>query len=316
MTSWPPTYPTDDANGQGMGPAGPVLSACHWHPDRITGLSCSRCGLSACPDCLQDASVGFHCRSCVAQARASYQPARTVSGAHWGTQPLVTWILLGLNVAAFVVGAAQAGSLQTMFRSTLWLDGALIPGSVAADQWWRLITSGFLHLGLVHVAVNMLTLYFLGPPLERVLGRVRFLAVYLLSLIGGSTAVMLFSDSITVGASGALFGILGALLVTFRRLRADYRQLVVVLVINLVMTFTIPGISWQGHLGGLVVGVLAGVAMVYAPPGRRTVVQTSACALILAVCVGLIIWRMTTIPPSICFYGPGSSGPGVYCARG
>lgn len=242
---------------------------------------------------------------------------RTVSGSPLGRPPLVASILIGLNVIAYIVTAVNAQSINHPEAGTLFIQNALIPLAVGEGQYWRILTSGFLHYGIVHLAVNMMSLYFIGPPLERVLGRWRFLAVHLVSLLGGSTLVMLLSDERvnSAGASGAIFGLLGALLVTFRKLRLDLRQLGGVLVLNLVITFTLPGISWQAHLGGLVAGAAIGAAMVLPPAARRATVQIGATVALVAVCAALIIWRAGDIGSSgNCFYtDTGNDGPGIYC---
>ena len=269
----------------------PPGAVCAFHPDRPTGLQCTRCGRWACPECLTPASVGFHCRACIAESRADYRPARTVAGSRLGQRPLMTMVLIGVNLVVFVLCAVQARSVMEPDRSPVFEQGALAPDLVAAGQWWRLVTSGFLHLNLIHIATNMISLYVLGLPMERLLGRGRFLVVYLLSLVGGSVAVLLFSSGtgLTAGASGAIFGLMGALLVTFRRLRLDPRQLVGLLAINLVISFTIPGISWQGHLGGLLVGAAAGAIMVYPPARSRRQWQVGGSLGLLAVLIAIAV---------------------------
>ena len=284
------------------GQAGAGQATCTWHPDRATALSCYRCGRPACPECLSPASVGFHCRACVAESRQDQRVARTVSGARVGVQPFVTYALIAINIAVFLIVSVQAKSADTPERSTLWLNGALIPGAVADGDYWRMITNGFLHGGLIHVAMNMLSLYLLGPTLERILGRVRFGLVYLLSLLGGSVSVLLLSDPMgpTIGASGAIFGLLGALVVTFKRLKYDLRQLGSLIAINLVITFAVPGISWQGHLGGLIVGAIVGAAMVFPPREVRTRVQIGACVAVFAVLGGITVVAAGNIEPYTC----------------
>lgn len=197
-------------------------------------------------------------------------------------QPLVTYTLIGINLLVFVVVGAQAGSMSRFSGSRIYEDSLLVPMAVAGDQWWRLVTSGFLHLSITHIALNMLALYFIGIGLERVLGAWRYLVLYLLSLLGGSAAVMVFSayNSASAGASGAIFGLMGALLVTLKRLRLDMRQAGVVIAINVIATFTIPGISWQAHLGGLVIGALLALIFTRLPRERQQVGGVLAVALI------------------------------------
>lgn len=253
-----------------VGPAyGPPAAAevCAFHPDRPTGLRCTRCGRPACPDCLTPASVGFQCKACIAEARGTARTASTIAGSRLNQQPLVTGVLIAVNLVVFVITSVQARSVTSPSGSAVFEQGAEAPDLVAAGQFWRLFSSGFLHLSLIHIALNMISLYVLGNPLERILGRGRFLVAYLLAMLGGSVAVLLFAQpqSLSAGASGAIFGLMGALVVTFRRLRLDPRQLVSIVVLNLIISFTIPGISWQDHIGGLVVGAVAGAIMVYPP---------------------------------------------------
>jgi len=281
--------------GQQPGSAG--LQPCAFHPDRATGLHCTRCGRPACPECLTQASVGFHCRACVAESRVSQRTARTVTGAPVGEQSLVTYVLIGVNLLFFLITAIQAHSGVDLGPSRLYQNGALAPIQVASGQWWRLFSSGFLHGSVVHVGVNMLSLYFLGVGLERILGRVRFLAVYLVSLLGGSVSVMLFTDplSSTIGASGAIFGLMGGLVVVYKRYRADMRQLLIVLVINLYVSFQFSGISWQAHIGGLVVGAVVTAAMVYPPQAVRKKIQIGAAAAAVVVLVAVVAVKNSTI---------------------
>ncbi|RIJ69457.1 rhomboid family intramembrane serine protease [Nakamurella silvestris] len=286
---------------------------CTWHPDRATALSCSRCGRPACPECLSPASVGFHCRACVAESQATQRVARTVSGARAGVEPFVTYILIAINVIVFLIVSIQAGSADNPSRSALWIDGALIPGAVSDGDYYRMVTAGFLHGGLIHVGLNMLSLYFLGPTLERILGRTRFAVVYLISLLGSSVSVLLLSSPTvpTIGASGAIFGLLGALAVTFKRMNYDLRQLAVLIVINLVITFRVDGISWQAHLGGLVVGAIVGAAMVYPSRENRMKVQVAACAAVLVVLAGVTVYKADKIVPYTCQYV--SSEKATFC---
>ncbi|MTD14750.1 rhomboid family intramembrane serine protease [Nakamurella sp. YIM 132087] len=265
----------------------PVQQVCAFHPDRVTARSCTRCGRPACSECLTPAAVGFQCRACVAEGRAGRRQPRNVAGAVRGQQPLVTYVLIVVNILVFAICAGQAGGVLDVTRTSIFERGAMFPAMVVQGEYWRMLTSGFLHLGLVHVALNMISLYMLGIALERVLGRWRFLVVYLLGLLGGSVSVLLFSApvSLSAGASGAIFGLMGALLVAFRRLRYDARQLVVLLAINLFITFQVSGISWQAHLGGLLIGAAAGAVMVYPPRELRSKVQIGGSALILVVLI-------------------------------
>lgn len=277
---------------------------CTWHPDRDTPLSCSRCGRPACPECLTPASVGFHCRECVAQGRAAGTAPRTIAGARMGRRPVVTIALIAVNLAFFLITAVQSRSAMDLSNSELYLRGGLIPAEVASGEYWRLVTAGFLHGSLIHLATNMLSLYWLGIPLERILGRGRMLAIYLLSLLGSSVSVLLFTApvSLTIGASGAVYGLMGALLATFRRLRLDLRPLMVVLALNVFITFTYPGLSWQGHLGGLVVGAIVGAAMVFPPRPTRSAWQWGVCGGVVVVLLALTVIASGQIGSWYCLY--------------
>lgn len=290
-------------------PAQPAV--CAFHPDRATSLFCSRCGRPACPECLTPAAVGFHCRACVAEGRATQRQARTVSGARVGQQPRITMVLIAINLVAFAVSAGQARDVMDVTGSGLFRYGAEVPALVGQGQWWRIVSGGFLHLSLLHIALNMISLYMLGLALERVLGPTRYLVVYLLSLLGGSASVMLFDvpGGASAGASGAIFGLLGGLLVAFRRLRYDLRQLVVLLAINLFITFRVPGISWQAHLGGLVIGAAVTAAMVYPPQRLRKLVQLGGSIAILVVLAVVVVVRAGAVDEYQCQV----RSDGVYC---
>ena len=308
MTSPPPPYPAQGPPGHPQQP----MAACSWHPDRGTALTCTRCGRPACPECLAPASVGFHCRACVAEARgtAAQRAPRTVAGARMGQKPIVTMVLIGINLAVFLVTALQARSAMNLAPSSLYLQGSLIPVEVTSGDYWRLLTAGFLHANLIHIATNMVSLYVLGVPLERILGRGRFLLIYALSLLGSSVSVLLFSgpNVLTIGASGAIYGLMGALLVTFKRLGYDLKQLLIVVAINIYITFQFPGISWQGHLGGLVVGAIVGAAMVYPPQESRKQWQWGTAIGVLVVLAALVVIRDGQLGEWFCVYAANGAG--------
>jgi membrane associated rhomboid family serine protease len=239
---------------------------------------------------LRSAAVGQQCVDCVQAAAGSVPPARTAAGGLLRDgAPVVTYALMAVNIAVYILQMAIPRLVNRF---------ALIPGPVAAwGQYDRLLTSAFMHYGIVHILFNMYALYVLGPQLERHLGRMRFTALYLLSALGGSVVVYLFSplNAATAGASGAIFGLFGATLVAARRLRLDVRSLIVLIVINLVITFTVPGISWQGHIGGLVTGALVAAAYLYAPRAQRNLVQAGFSIGLLALFAVLVSWRTNEI---------------------
>ncbi len=295
--SVPPSY--------GPSSQSPAVETCAFHPGRQTALHCSRCGRPACPECLTPASVGFQCRACVAEGRGTQRVPRTVTGSRVDQKPVVTYALIAINVLVFLIVAIQAKSGVNVQGSSIYRDGFLVPSLVAGGQWWRLVTSGFLHVSVIHIGLNMLSLYILGVALERMLGHGRFLTVYLLALIGGSAAVMLFTDPLgpTVGASGAIFGLMGGLVVVFKRFKFDMRQLLIVLAVNLYLSFQLTGISWQAHVGGLVVGAAATAAMVYPSPAIRKRVQIGSVVLIVLFVVAVVLLRDANMAEKYCGIG-------------
>jgi membrane associated rhomboid family serine protease len=244
---------------------------CYRHPDRETGLSCSECGRPICYECMTPAPVGLRCPEHSGKPqgvrRVTTAAARATTGTGARTGNLVTLTLIGINMAVFALELALGGTLSgtgnwiyehgVLVRNALYGDGT--PAGVANGEWWRLETATFLHYGLIHLAMNMFSLYFAGSILEQVIGRWRFLLLYVVSGLAGSAGALLLSKptALTAGASGAIFGILGGLLVLERRGRiATGGQVLGLIVLNLVITFAIPGISVGGHLGGLVGGIV------------------------------------------------------------
>ncbi|MGB3896371.1 MAG: rhomboid family intramembrane serine protease [Mycolicibacter sinensis] len=258
------------------------MTVCYRHPDRATALRCTRCGRYICGDCMRGAAVGQHCVDCAQEGAAQRRTRPLVRGASGA--PVVSYGLIALNVLAFI---GQMSSAQLDSELVLWSP------AVADGQIYRLLTSAFLHYGAMHLLLNMWALYVVGPSLEGLLGRARFSALYLLSALGGSVTVYLLAPltTATAGASGAIFGLFGATLIVGRRLRMDVGWVVAVIVINLVFTFTIPRISWQGHLGGLITGLLVAFAYVYPAPAHRNRVQALVSIALLALFVALIWWR-------------------------
>jgi len=278
-------------------------AVCFRHPERPTGLRCSRCGRAACPDCLREAPVGFHCVQCVAKGGRDVRQAATVTGARPSHgPPVITYSLIGVNVLVFLLTVADAGGKLMSNETAPWFRKfALWPYGVAQGDWWRVIGSGFLHYGPVHLLMNMLALYILGRDMETVLGRGRYLAAYAVSLLGGSASVMLFADpaSATAGASGAIFGLMGGLVVVLLRLKRSLAPAMTVIALNVFISFTVPGISLVGHLGGLLFGALATAALVYAPRGRAIAVQVGALMALTVVAVGLVAVRALVLRSQI-----------------
>ena len=242
---------------------------CVRHPGRETGVRCTRCDRPACSACLREAPVGYQCVDCVDQAR-SQQRVITAPWAQPTGRSVVVSILIAINVAVFVVTVVQAGSLSSNADALLFQQWALWPAALADGEWWRLLTSGFLHFGLIHLAFNMIALWVIGQDLEQVLGRTRFLAVYLVSLLGGSLAVFLFGaqNALTAGASGAVFGLIDGWAVVLLRMRLSPRPALTIILLNVIITFMVPGISILGYLGGLAFGSAVTAGMVYSPTRR------------------------------------------------
>ncbi|MEU9951056.1 rhomboid family intramembrane serine protease [Streptomyces sp. NPDC047939] len=291
----------------GQGPTPPVEGpvSCYRHPGRETAIRCTRCDRPICPDCMVSASVGFQCPDCVRQGSgAGHHPAasrpRTIAGGAVAADPrLITKILLGINAAVFLAVLANDALINdlTLLGQAPYYPYGPVQG-VAEGQWYRLFTSMFLHEAVWHFAFNMLGLWWLGGPLEAVLGRARYLALYLISgLAGGALTYWLAApNQPSLGASGAIFGLLGATVVLMRRLNYDMRPVFMILALNLVITFN-PwgGIAWQAHVGGLVAGVLIGIGMVHAPRERRNLVQFGTCAAVLVAVILIVVARTAAL---------------------
>jgi membrane associated rhomboid family serine protease len=204
---------------------------------------------------------------------------------------VVVPLLIAINVVVFVITAAQAHSLANNGSSKLAEDWLLWPPLIAYGDWWRLFTAGFLHSGPVHIALNMIALYILGRELEPLLGRIRFTAIYLISLLGGSTAVVLLGDAPVVGASGAVFGLMGSIVVVVLRLKLNPRPVLMIIALNIFISVAVPNISLLGHLGGLAVGAIATAALVYAPAKSRLAWQAGALVVLTIALVGAIMIR-------------------------
>jgi membrane associated rhomboid family serine protease len=251
---------------------------CYRHPNRETGVSCSECGRGICPDCMVFAPVGIRCPDHAGRAQGASRVTTGVRrAAYEGQGALVTKILIGINVLVFLVNLAQGSTLGQVSGSVFEKGALYIHGGLDQGEWWRLITAAFLHGNLIHIALNMIVLWFVGAPVEMAIGRGRFLALYLISGLAGSAGALIFSpNAVTVGASGAIFGILGAALVLeFQRSYVLGGQALGLIVVNLVLTFAVPNISRGGHIGGLIGGVLCMLAMsrfgrthaIYGKPG-------------------------------------------------
>ena len=261
------------------------METCYRHPDRETGVSCSSCGRPICPDCMTPTPVGMRCPECSRQ-RTKVKTAQTMYA-----QPTATYVLMWISIAVAIgVAVDGVGLGRDVLASEIGRQGALYGPLVGDGELWRIVTSGFLHAGLIHLLFNMYALYILGTMVEPVIGRLRFVLIYFVSLLAGSLGVLLVSpDAPTVGASGAVFGLMGAAIVIMRSRGIDPMAsgLPLWLGLNLVITFAIPNISIGGHIGGLIGGALAAVVM-FELPQRVKLPQLGANLLAAALGVAAI----------------------------
>lgn len=280
-------------NVQTGGAAAPV---CPRHLDRPSYIMCQRCGRPACVDCQRPAAVGVHCVDCVAEHARNAPVTRTALGARVGDgRPVVTITLIVICVLSYILqnrlGARWTGPLE-------------MAPALGAVEPWRLLTATFLHAdNVTHIAFNMIALLAVGPALEHVLGRGRFLALYLLAALAGSAAVVWFANPLTMewltpvrGASGAVFGLFGAFVVVLRRFGRDATQVYVLLAANVVIGFVVPQIAWEAHLGGFVIGAAVAAAFAYAPRERRYLWAFVVPLVGIVVLVAAVTVRFATVP--------------------
>ncbi len=261
---------------------------CYRHADREAYISCQRCERLICPECMRDASVGFQCPECIDAGRASVRQPRTMAG---GAIPArdgaVSMAILAINAVVFLAQMVTEGADNSVFQL-----GAMQGYAVAGGDYWRLLSAAFLHAGILHIAFNLYALYLFGPFVERALGTTRFIVAYLTMAVASSVFVYWLTapQIVTIGASGAVFGLFGMALVLLIRAGQDVRTLLVLLAINAVISLQ-GNISWQGHLGGFVTGVLLGLAVAYAPRDRRSGAQLAAYGLIWLGIVAAVMAR-------------------------
>jgi membrane associated rhomboid family serine protease len=268
-----------------------MAQACYRHPNRETAVSCSSCGRPICPDCMTPTPVGMRCPECM-QQRTKVVHGVGGGGGRFGAFP-ATVVLIAINVIAYLIEIASgAGGINNPGGSVI-NDFALRGISVAEGEWYRLVTGGFLHAGLIHIGFNMVLLFMLGRMLEPSLGTPRFLVLYFASLLAGAFGALLLTDPLipTVGASGAVFGLIGAafILARGRGMDALAAELGFLIVINLVFTFGASNISIGGHLGGLVGGGICALAIIAGERGsfgpRRREAELVVMALVAVVSV-------------------------------
>jgi membrane associated rhomboid family serine protease len=242
-----------------------VAQTCYRHPDRETAVSCSSCGRPICPDCMTPTPVGMRCPECASQrTRVVSNPTGTASG--FEAMP-ATFVLIAINVVLFLVEVVHgSGGFYTIGTQTVYdLGGLWGPAVGEGGDWWRVVTAGFLHFGLVHIALNMYMLFILGRLLEPAIGTARFVFLYFASLLAGSFLALAFEpNAVAAGASGAIYGVLGATFVIARgrQLEAMATSLGSIILINLVLTVAVGNFSLGAHVGGLVGGVLCGLLIV------------------------------------------------------
>lgn len=276
------------------------VPVCPRHPDRPSYVSCQRCGRPACPECQRAAAVGFQCVDCVNETKRTTPAVRTVYGGAVATgTPMVTFGIIAVCAVLYVLQWVIPGDV--IYRNLAYASVFATP-EYGVFQPWRMITSAFLHSQgfILHIVLNMYMLWIFGQALEPLLGRIRFLAVYLISAVGGSVGYLLLTPLIpeggpvgVVGASGAIFGLFGAMLVVQRHRRAETKQLWVLIAINGVIGFMVPQIAWQAHLGGLIAGALCAAVIAYAPRGRRQhLVQFAGLAAVLVLLAAVSWYRV------------------------
>lgn len=287
---------SDPLAGSSAANTDPAPPVCYRHPGRETYVSCVRCGRYACPDCMRSASVGQQCVECVREGGRATRGARTAFGGRPASGAYVTWTILVINVLIFLItlGSSQLGWDLSLVGLGVQPGGRTLSG-VSTGEWYRLLSSAFVAptsggwggLGIADIVMNMWVLTYVGPSLEKTFGHVRYLAIYLLSALGGSVMFYWLAPlHWAAGASGAVFGLFGAWFVMARKLNLDSRGIVTLIALNLVISFAWrSSIAWQDHIGGLVTGALVAAAYAYAPRQNRTTIQVGATVAALAIIV-------------------------------
>jgi membrane associated rhomboid family serine protease len=271
------------------------MATCYRHPSRETGVSCSNCGRPICPDCMTTTAVGMRCPECAKQ-RTKVKRIREMA-----TRPRVTYALIAINVIAFLAEQGQFTLFGTSIHGTVINEGFLDRYHIAVEhQYWRLVTAGFLHENFLHIGFNMYLLYLLGVMLEPALGPVRFAAIYITALMAGSFGALLATAAPSLGASGAVFGLMGAAAVELRARRMSVMESGIggLIVINLILSFSLANISVGAHVGGLIGGALAALAI-------RAADERKLRPLGLVVCLAL---SAAAVAASIAVAGTSTSG--------
>jgi membrane associated rhomboid family serine protease len=260
------------------------MDTCYRHPSRETGVACSNCGRPICPDCMTPTTVGMRCPECSKQ-RTKVMRMRSSTAAI----PRVTYALIVANVAAFLAESGQFSLAGSSVHGSVVEEGDLYRGAIYEQhQYWRLISSAFLHVDILHIGFNMYLLYLLGNMLEPAIGSVRFAALYFTALLAGSFGALLATAAPSLGASGAVFGLMGAAAVELRARGFSVMQsgIGTLIIFNLILSFTLSNISVGAHIGGLIGGALAALALRYSDHHRLRALGLVACALISIASVG------------------------------
>jgi membrane associated rhomboid family serine protease len=268
------------------------MATCYRHPSRETGVSCSNCGRPICPDCMTTTPVGMRCPECAKQ-RTKVKRMRDM-----GTRPRVTLALIAINVIVFLTEQGQFSVFGTSIHGTVIKESVLDRLHISVEhEYWRLVSSGFIHENLLHIGFNMYLLYLLGMMLEPAIGSLRFAAIYFTSLLAGSFGVLLATAAPSLGASGAVFGLMGAAVVELRARRISVMESGIggLIVLNLILSFSLANISVGAHVGGLIGGALAALAIRAADDRNHRVLGLVAClALSAAAVAGAIAVAGTT----------------------
>jgi membrane associated rhomboid family serine protease len=281
--------------GQAGPSADPVPRTCYRHPDRSTYVSCVRCDRPICAECMRPASVGFQCPDDVAAGAKQQRPLRNQFGAKqvYG-RAYVTFTMLALNIIGFIL---QGFPLTDKPLNQFSADYASWNAGIAFNhEYYRLLTGAFLHVAIWHIALNMFVLVMVGPAVEAMLGRLRFTALYLLAGIGGNVLAYVVKDAnyVSVGASGAIFGLFAAYWVLARKMRADTSAMTGTIVINLLLSVTISGISLWGHIGGLITGAVIGAVFAFGG-AKRVNLQVAGVVGVALILVVATIVRTSTL---------------------
>jgi len=295
--------------------SGLMLETCYRHPQVVTGVHCTRCGRPICTECMTPAPVGYQCPECVADARRTAPRRRVRVKFILGRPGSIATTLLIVNIGMFLVEAVVGGGGSLAGGPSevkLFELGALYPPAIAKTasfpqhyQFWRLITAMFLHAGILHLALNMYALYLFGYLIENAFGTARFIAIYFVAGFLASVTSFAFGPigEVGVGASGAIFGLLGAWVAYNYRRRASplaaaqLQWALILIALNTVLAVSFRGIDWRAHVGGLAAGIVAGwLAEGWGPPRIRTFVQVGGLVGLVVLGVALTVWRVATFP--------------------